>query len=96
MEETYMQERIERELADIIKMKIDDDMRHMKITKATRLREDLLIDSMVFYDLLIELEKAFDIMFSVLSPNASEFKSVGSLSEYINLLFEEKQKKEDW
>lgn len=70
----------------VLKEKIYESLKDMKITPETDLKRDLFLDSISFYSLIVSLEQVFHITFSKVSINADEFKTVGSLTEYIDSL----------
>lgn len=73
-------------LVRIIQSNLFEGLRDLEITPEHDLKSDLLIDSLIFYALLIDLEKSFKISFNITSRNAKEFCTVGSISTYIDLL----------
>lgn len=72
----------------IIRRKILKGISDIAITPATKLKDDLMIDSLIFYTILIDIEKRFEITFPVTTQSAEVFNTVGSLAKYIEYLKE--------
>jgi len=60
------------------------------ITEKSLLKEDIGINSILFYDLLIDLENEFHIRFLDVSINSSKYRSIGTLCDTIESFVEER------
>jgi Acyl carrier protein len=70
----------------LLRDKLFTSLKNIEITPNSSLKEELMIDSLNFYSLLIDVEKSFGISFDITSRNAKEFKTVGSMMEYMDRL----------
>lgn len=73
-------------MINILREKIYESLNDTEITFKTRLKEDLFIDSISFYSLLVSLEQSFNVTFDIVSIDAKEFKTVESIAIYIDSL----------
>lgn len=69
---------------DVLRKNIPDNMKSMEILDDHTLRTDLLIDSIAFLSVLVELEYIFNITFNIAVMDAAPFQTVGKLIEYIS------------
>ncbi|MCW6109112.1 acyl carrier protein [Clostridium sporogenes] len=76
-------------LNKILKDKLPDSFKDIEIEPHLSLQADLLIDSIVFYSLLMDIENAFDIQFKKVTMDADEYRTVGDLADYISILVKE-------
>lgn len=76
-------EEIFKKVSQIIKRKIPFDNMNNDITIKCQLKQDLGINSIVFYDLLIDLEHEFGIEFKDVSLSSPAFFDVGTLCKSI-------------
>ncbi|KOM98656.1 hypothetical protein ACP49_05725 [Clostridium botulinum] len=75
----------------IIKEKLPPNFNNLEIKKYFTLSEDLMINSILFYSLLIDIEKNFNITFENVTMDADEYRTVGDLAQYITQLLEEEK-----
>ncbi len=76
-------EEIFKKVSKIIKRKIPFDIMDNDITIKCQLKQDLGINSIVFYDLLIDLEHEFGIEFQDVSLSSPAFFDIGTLCKSI-------------
>lgn len=74
----------------ILKKKIPS-LTDEKITCESALKEDIGINSILFYDLLIDLENEFQIIFKDFSMNSLKYKTIGDLCNTIKELIGERE-----
>lgn len=75
--------KIREQTIAILRCKIPYGLQTMEIVDTHLLSTDLLMDSIVFFSILVELEQIFDISFDVAVMDAAQFETVGSLVAYI-------------
>ncbi|MGB8453615.1 MAG: phosphopantetheine-binding protein [Anaerocolumna sp.] len=73
----------------LLKDKLPPNFKDLEIKPYYTLKEDLLLNSILFYSLLVDIEMAFNITFKTVTMDANEYRTVGNLTEYINCLLEE-------
>ncbi|HEX2925158.1 MAG TPA: phosphopantetheine-binding protein [Ruminiclostridium sp.] len=78
-----MQE-IREKLVCVLQKNIPLSLKPLEITDKHNLREDLMIDSIAFLAILVELEHIFNISFNVAVITAAPFETVGTLIGYIS------------
>lgn len=76
-------EEIFEKVSQIIKKKIPFEIMDNVITIKCQLKQDLGINSIIFYDLLIDLEHEFGIEFKDVSLSSPVFFDVGTLCKSI-------------
>jgi acyl carrier protein len=74
----------------ILKGRLPGNLKDLQIKSHFTLNQDLLINSILFYSLLVDLEDAFGITFQAVTMDAEEYRTVGDLAEYITRLLEER------
>lgn len=70
----------------VLKEKMYENLKDIDITMNSDLKKDLFLDSISFYSLIVSLEQAFKVTFNKVSIDADEFKTVGTMIEYIDSL----------
>lgn len=73
----------------ILRKNLASGLRDLEIKLNFTLNEDLLINSILFYSLLVDIEEAFSIEFKKVSMDDDEYKTVGDLVQYITYIQEE-------
>lgn len=73
----------------ILKDKLPANLKDLEIKPHFTLNQDLLLNSILFYALLVDIEQAFGITFQTVTMDAEEYRTVGDLAEYITRLMEE-------
>lgn len=63
-----------------------ENLKDIEITLDSNLKQDLLLDSISFYTLIVSLEQALHFTFSKVNIDADEFKTVGTMITYIDSL----------
>lgn len=69
---------------DVLRNIIPYNLQSMEIKDSHHLRTDLMIDSIAFLSILVELEHIFNISFNIAVMEAAPFKTVGTLIGYIS------------
>lgn len=71
---------------NILREMLYENLKDMEITLDSDLKEDLFLDSISFYTLIVSLEQAFNFTFTKVNIDADEFKTVRSMIAYMDLL----------
>lgn len=75
---------IRQEIICVLRENIPYSLKPMEIEDSHQLRTDLMIDSIAFLSILVELEHIFNISFNIAVMDAAPFKTVGTLIGYIS------------
>ena len=80
-------------IIDILESKSAVDINNMTSIRDMSLIDDLMINSIEFYAILVDIEEKFNIIFKKVSIEAEEFETVGTLIDYVELLIKESHNK---